>query len=205
MNLVSLFSTPLFVDYLDIDNQQIIDFCYDHRTKNPHRNEDGGYQSLNLNLNNPNLSPLFQEITRRVRDIKKNYFSLKDECNLEITNSWFNINEPMGRCKGPSYPHLHTFRFLSCVYYPQAEKNSGNIVLLSPSSVAEYAIPNQVKATVHEFNSSRWTVEPEPSKLLIFPGWLAHYVEFNESNKDRISIVANISINSIEQIINTVF
>jgi len=205
MNLISLFPSPLFVDYLNIDNQEIIEFCYQHRLENPGREEDGGYQSLNVYLKENRLSKLFQEIEKRILDIKKNYFSIKDEYQLEIVNSWFNINSPSGGCKGPGYPHLHTFRFLSCVYYPQAEKNSGNLVLLPPSAIAEYAVPNQIKKHVHEFNATRWTIEPESNKLLIFPGWITHYVENNNSNKDRISVVANISLQSLEEVVNTIY
>ena len=71
MNLVSLFSTPLFVDYLDINNQPLIDFCYDYRDKNPSREEASGYQSLNLNLDNLVLLPLINAISKRVAEIKK--------------------------------------------------------------------------------------------------------------------------------------
>jgi uncharacterized protein (TIGR02466 family) len=205
MKLVSLFSTPLFVDYLDIDNTPLINFCYEYQQNNPSRKEISGYQSLNLDLKNSVLSILAEKINLRINEIKKDYFSFKPEISLSITNSWFNINYPQGGCLGPATPHLHPHRLLSCVYYLSAESNSGDLILLSPHNAIEYAIPNQTKNQVHDYNSNKWHLNPEPGKLVIFPGWISHYVESNLSNKDRISMVLNYSFDNLEDIVNTVY
>lgn len=205
MKLVSLFSTPLFVDYLDIDNVPLIDFCYTYQQQNPKRKENSGYQSFNLDLNNKAIKALVEKINLRISEIKKDYFSFKPEVTLSATNSWFNINYPQGGCLGPAVPHLHPHRLLSCVYYLSAEATAGDLILLSPYGSIEYAIPNQTKSQTHDFNSSRWHVSPEPGKLVIFPGWISHYVEPNSSNKDRISMVFNYSFDNLDTIVNTVY
>lgn len=205
MKLISLFATPLFVDYLDIDNQLLIDFAYEYKNKFSNRQENQGYQSYNLDLSDIRLTELKTALNQRTEEIKREYYSFKSEISLEISNSWFNINYPDGKCYGPGHPHLHPHRLLSCVYYPLANEKSGDIVLMSPFGLQEYAIPNQVKSSTNEMNANTWSVPPDVGKLLIFPGWMTHYVKDNLSNTDRVSFVLNYSISNLTTIVNTVY
>ena len=41
-------------------------------------------------------------------------------------------------------------------------------------------------------NSEVWSLDSSEDTLLIFPSWLDHYVEPNESDEDRISISFNV-------------
>jgi uncharacterized protein (TIGR02466 family) len=205
MKLQNLFSVPLFVDYLDLDNNKIIDFCYNYKEKNLKNIDSLAYQSDKLDLNEKSLIPIVLEIQSRIKKIKQEYFSFKQPIELEITTSWFNLSRPNGINKGTSIPHLHSFRFLTCVYYPLAEENSGNLILLSPNNTFEYALPFQIKEKINDLNSNIWSISSESSKLLIFPGWIMHYVEPNNSTSDRISIVFNVSLSNIENIVNQIY
>lgn len=204
MELQSLFSTPLFYDYLSIENPSLRQFCYDLKNNEKDWKDSLGYQSGNLDLNSRELQPLIQEINKRLLEIKEGYYTLEKKCNIYISNGWANISYPNGRCYGNHVPHLHPMRFLSCVYYIQAEENSGELVLVSPNQISEYSLPDQIRTENHKFNANRWYIDPEEGKLLIFPGWLMHYVENNQSSKDRISLAFNIMIEPLEEYLNKI-
>lgn len=202
MELQSLFSTPLFHDFLSIDNSILRKFCYETKNKETDWKDILGYQSSNLNLEAEELKPLIDEINKKITEIKDGYYTLEKDSRLYISNGWLNISHPQGRCYGNHVPHLHPMRFLSCVYYVQAGENAGDLVLMSPNQTSEYSLPDQVRNEFHKFNANRWYITPEEGKLLIFPGWLMHYVESNLSSTDRISFAFNIMIGSLEDYLN---
>lgn len=202
MNLNELFTTPLFSDFLPIDNQKIIDFCYDYVEKFPSRQQSNSYQSFNLDLTDPSLIDLSEEIQSRANRIKTEFYRLKDDVDVSVYSSWFTINHPSGVCGSLAVPHIHSLNFLTCVYYLKADPNSGDLILISPHSNLDYAIPNQIKRSINEANSATWYLTPEPGKLVIFPAWIPHYVQQNASNNDRISIAVNFELRYKDQILD---
>jgi uncharacterized protein (TIGR02466 family) len=204
MDVIPIFSTPLFQDTLEINNQELVEHAYYlQRNFKDDRNTERGYQSTSFDLGSKNVKPLLDQILVRINIIKTDCFGIYDKANLSISNGWVNISYPNGgNCFGNEVPHLHPLRFLSCVYYAKAEENSGNLILMSPVPSAEYSKPIAITDKFNQFNSTRWVVNPEEGKLVLFPGWLMHFVEPNFSNDDRISFVFNISIDNVENLVN---
>ena len=105
-----------------------------------------------------------------------------------IGNMWANINPPGGYNR----PHIHPNSHFSGVYYIKAPQNSGEIVFNDPRSGAHMIMPERVKdikPPSHLWREVR--VIPLEGRMLMFPSWLWHCVEPNESNDIRISVSFN--------------
>ena len=100
------------------------------------------------------------------------------ELDFYITQSWLNITKP-GEF---AYPHFHDNSIISGVFYVSTIEND-NILFSDPFYKMEGLKLNN--RTVCRFGVKDY-------QLIIFPSWLLHGVELNESAKgDRISIAFN--------------
>ena len=81
---------------------------------------------------------------------------------------------------------------LSSVYYVQAEKNCGKIIFNNPNQVSRNRFPKDLKKT--EFSANIQKIDPKEGTLLLFPSYLWHSVEPNETDNDRIIVSFNIEI-----------
>jgi uncharacterized protein (TIGR02466 family) len=100
---------------------------------------------------------------------------------------WANINPPGGYNR----PHVHPNSHFSGVYYIKAPKNSGQIVFNEPRATAHMVMPRRKegKPPSHLWREVR--VDPLEGRIIMFPAWLWHGVEPNESNDIRISVSFN--------------
>lgn len=88
--------------------------------------------------------------------------------------------------------HIHSNAQLSGVFYAKAPENCGNIVFRDPSSVAKTMFIRKMK----EFPTvdTRHVHEVRTGAMVIFPAWLPHFTEVNQSNEDRIIVSFNINM-----------
>ncbi len=167
-----------------VDNQEFKTWAYDRKANDVGRTVSnyGGYQSSDiLPGQSANIDRLVSHLNMEV-----------DNCArqtglgpLSIMNIWLNINPP------GSYNHLHNHvgATLSGVYYIHGEHMQGNIQF-ERNDGAEYHIPDVVEKSTY-FTSTMATYACKTGALYVFPGWLKHKVEGNQSNTDRISISFN--------------
>jgi uncharacterized protein (TIGR02466 family) len=190
MNIKNMFTNFLATDFLSVDNKLIEEFCYKEKDTTSGRviSNDGGWQSNNV-IHAPELGPLIKELGNNILKVH-DHFNFKLDKNPVITDAWININGKYTT----NVVHKHPGALLSGVYYVKANADSGNIIFLNPIEAHEYVIKSDMYDLNNEFNSAKWWEEPYPSKLIIFPGWLNHYVKANQSNEDRISIAFNTTI-----------
>ena len=89
---------------------------------------------------------------------------------------------------------VHTLpnNYLSAAYYVKAPKNCGKIKFLNPVEIAKERYPKLEQAT--EFNQNGVEIEPEEGDLLLFPAYLMHGVNRNQTDEDRIVISFNVDI-----------
>jgi uncharacterized protein (TIGR02466 family) len=91
-------------------------------------------------------------------------------------------------------PHVHPFCLMAGIYYIKLPKDSGRLVFENPIQQHDFVmLPDTVKK-FNSVNSGYWYAEPKEGDLIMFPSWLRHYVEPNNSNEDRISIAFNLEI-----------
>ena len=88
--------------------------------------------------------------------------------------------------------HSHSNNYLSAAYYVKAPENCGNFKALNPSIINRNMFPKSIKGT--ELNSNMASIKVNEGDLLIFPAYLPHSVEKNNSDEDRVIISFNIDI-----------
>lgn len=168
----------------NIDNSSLKTFAYDRKRNDVGRvvSNYGGYQSSDL------LTGDHPEIDKLVETLNKEANFCAKQVGIgevQIYNIWLNINPPN------SYNHLHNHvgAVFSGVYYVDAVDKQGNIQF-ERSDGAEYHIPEYVDKETY-YTSTRATYACKTNALYIFPGWLKHSVQGNQSHSDRISVSFN--------------
>ncbi len=107
---------------------------------------------------------------------------------LEITNLWANVNfDDYGH-----HYHHHPNNHLSGVYYLEAAPGAGDILFYDPRPQAHVMEPDVEAFTPATSGKHRYTAEP--GLMLLFPSWLEHSVEPNQSGRERISLAFNLTL-----------
>ena len=104
-----------------------------------------------------------------------------------LGNMWANINPPGGMNRA----HQHPNSLWSGVYYIKALKNSGHLKIDDPRSSAAMVRPNIKKGPVPARLHRETHYEPITGRCIMFPSWLMHCVDPNQSNDIRISVSFN--------------
>jgi uncharacterized protein (TIGR02466 family) len=99
----------------------------------------------------------------------------------KISSSWMSL------FKKDNYGHIHNHGGVdvSGVYYFKTNEEDGKIFFVCPT-------PSMESSFLYQDLAFRWEHKPMVGKLLLFPGWLSHGVESNETENTRISLSFNI-------------
>jgi len=100
---------------------------------------------------------------------------------------WANINPPGGMNRA----HQHPNSLWSGVYYVKAPKNSGQLKIDDPRASAAMYRPRQKEGPVPSRLYRETHYEPIAGRCIMFPSWLMHCVDPNQSNDIRISVSFN--------------
>ena len=195
---LKLFPTDVYVRKdCEIDNKKLSKIILEKEKTEPSRNAsnaDGWQSSFSLHKDEKFLEILkevglcFQETIYEQTNYKKGLDTL-------IEGMWANVN----RYRDYNLAHAHGESEWSFVYYVKVPNNSGNLVLVDPrvrrqNSVVKEFIENHDNPFTHDI----FITIPEEGKLILFPGWLEHYVQSNASKQPRISISGNIKMENHE-------
>ena len=104
-----------------------------------------------------------------------------------LGNMWANVNPPGGMNRA----HMHPNSLWSGVYYIKAPKNSGHLKIDDPRSVAALSRPKMKEGKTPSRLWRETHYEPKAGRLIMFPSWVMHCVDPNESNDIRISVSFN--------------
>ena len=104
-----------------------------------------------------------------------------------LGNMWANINPPGSMNRA----HIHPNSLWSGVYYIKAPQNSGQLKIEDPRSVALMSRPRQKDVPKPDRLLREHHYEPKTGRLIMFPSWLNHCVDPNNSNDIRISVSFN--------------
>jgi uncharacterized protein (TIGR02466 family) len=181
------FPTPIWeVPVTGIDNESIKDYCLQSREKleGVTISNRGGWHSKEVLEPLPqDLQQLFNDTTVFANDVCYRYMGTE----LMFGNFWININGHHDY----NLLHDHQKSIISGVYYISVpEENMGDLVLHRGDN-ADYFLTGNIKETTMA-NSPSCTKKAVESTLYLFPSWIKHHVERNESNKERISIAFNL-------------
>jgi uncharacterized protein (TIGR02466 family) len=189
MNIIPLFSTPLYENSLDIDSE-VLEFVkgIDYVPCNPSDILEGVMSVNNYILEVPQLKTFKNQIEQVVDNFLK--VNLKfTQIYFNITTSWVVKHNENHRGKS----HFHRNSLFSGVVYLQVSDNSGDIIFLNSSKNPLYPTEIELQATEYNvFNALSWAITPKQNSILIFPSHVKHKVTPNKSNKDRYVIAFNI-------------
>lgn len=133
----------------------------------------GGTSNFGGNiLKNPMLSELKTTIDIAVGK----YVEASGLMPVVLHNSWFNIMKRGSFTK----PHRHEKSVVSGAYYIEAEPNSVGLTLVNPTKIYKM---NELYDNITNYSTNDCTIDAYAGKLIIFPSWLEHYTDINESEK----------------------
>ena len=170
-----------------IDNKSIAEYCYKVKEEKPGVNisNRGGWHSGELITPiPPALEQLFNELTVFVNDVPQRYMGTS---NLILGNWWININGKYDY----NEQHDHQNSVLSGTYYVQVpEENMGDLMLHRGDN-AEFFLTSKVEREQTMANSMSIPCPVKESMFYLFPSWVKHSVERNNTDSERISIAFN--------------
>ena len=106
--------------------------------------------------------------------------------NIKITSMWGNIQKPGTHFRR----HSHYNNMFSGVFYLNEDKGFPPIMFWRP----EEQSVDPKKVEFNPFNQGSYYQETKKDTLIIFPAWLQHSVELNETDKDRVNISFNVML-----------
>ena len=155
-------------------------------------NQDKGVVRTNIkgwhSTTDMNLKPEYQDLVNMLHEAQRTIY---DQEHLDsepfLGNMWANINPPGSMNRA----HIHPNSLWSGVYYVKASENSGQLKIEDPRSVALMVRPRMKQGKPPRRLWREDNYEPKAGRLIMFPSWLNHCVDTNESNDIRISVSFN--------------
>ena len=183
-----IFKTSIYRNILNVNTNLLNDYCFNLQKikKTRNRSNKGGWQSNNILSNEGIIANLNHALSAHL-----NIYSKKLEIKpLKIVDLWININN----YKDYNTIHMHPRSIISGVFYIKVPVNSGNLILINPSSdFMDSCIDseNDLKNKNNK-NSTQVVFEPKENLLVMFPSWINHMVDPNmNETEERISISFN--------------
>jgi uncharacterized protein (TIGR02466 family) len=183
------FTTPIWECALtNIDNGELKDYCLQtqEKTQGITISNRGGWHSKEIlyPIADP-LAKLFDEVNKFANEVCIRYTGIKD---LVIGNFWINVNG----YHDYNIEHDHQKSILSGVYYVSVPANNMGNIVFHRGDNAQYFLTSDIEREQTKFNAITCSKPPKESTFYLFPSWIKHSVERNESKKKRISIAFNL-------------
>jgi uncharacterized protein (TIGR02466 family) len=188
MNRELYFATPIYVKDVGTPEfnaqleQNIINWS----------KQDKGVQKTNVNgWHSPtdmHLKPEYKMLVDLLHQAQ--HFIYNDELldnEPFLGNMWANINPPGGYNRA----HTHPNSLWSGVYYVKAPINSGHLKVEDPKPSINISRPRRKQGQLPKHLWNEVHFEPIAGRLIMFPSWLNHCVDTNQSNDIRISVSFN--------------
>jgi uncharacterized protein (TIGR02466 family) len=109
------------------------------------------------------------------------------DANIEITQSWLNINPP----GGGHHKHVHPNSIISSTVYLQTNDKCGNFCIERPVNYWPNIRHNSAPDKLNKFTYQYYYFNPKFMDMFIFPSTLTHWVNRNESEETRLSLSLN--------------
>ena len=154
--------------------------------------EDKGITRTNVkgwhSTTNMHERPEFKNLVNMLYACQKTIYEQEHyESEPYLGNMWANINPPGGMNRA----HQHPNSLWSGVYWIKTPKNCGHLKIDDPRSPAAMIRPKQKEGIKPDRLLRETQYEPIAGRCIMFPSWLMHCVDPNESNDIRISVSFN--------------
>ena len=188
------FSTPIWaskIDNYEIINKEMLEYIIDLQSKDPEgilKSNFKGWHSKDFNLKEDIPAKFISSIGKNINTALNDMSWDLNSQFVKITNMWSIVNKEGAW----NQKHHHSNSDISAAYYVSAHDDCGDIVFYDPRPARVYKnpiakLPNKLNATIN-------SVKPEAGLLVLFPSYLEHSVNPNLSNKKRIVISFNLSL-----------
>jgi len=132
--------------------------------------------------------PQFKKLVDMLYECQRTVYQQEHyESEPFLGNMWANINPPGGMNRA----HQHPNSLWSGVYYIKAPKNCGHLKIDDPRASAAMFRPRQKAHKLPQRLYRETHYEPIDGRCIMFPSWLMHCVDPNQSNDIRISVSFN--------------
>ena len=182
----AFFPTFIYAEDFNLDIKFLADQIIDWSKKDEGLTKTNvkGWHSKTHMHTMPVFKPLVDELYRMQREIYKEEFL---DRGPRLGNMWANINY-----KGAlNRPHVHANSLFSGAYYIKVTKNSGFLKINDPRQGTHFIKPNKKDVKIPLYLAPEINIEPKENRAIMFPSWLEHCVEVNESDDIRISVSFN--------------
>jgi uncharacterized protein (TIGR02466 family) len=142
----------------------------------------------------PEFAPLVLHIRRGVDQVLA--FLRVGSVPFEITGLWVNVAAPGGAV----LMHNHPNNFLSGVYYVRVQPGANTINFHDPRPQTAVVRPPVTELTA--YNADQVVVPVEEGMMVIFPAWLIHSVDQNQTDRERVSVSFNVMFSSYAESIS---
>ena len=190
-DIVGLFSTPVYhgvVERFDEVQNELNDCITDinfgmrdgwsstHYLSDPHFQSNLIIES-NLNIFKSEIEKHLKEYCIKTGVPAGSNGSWND--NYSIISSWFAL------FKKGNYAHIHNHgeSDIAGVYYFKKSGDDGNLFFCTPNKAIDSSVL---------LKTGRMVVNPTEGELILFPGWLDHGVQTNDTDDERVSVSFNI-------------
>jgi len=187
------FPTLIYAQDVNLNTQQLANdiVLWSKQDKGMKKTNVNGWHSETNMHELPQFKPLVDELFKMTIEVFKQEHLDREPA---IGNMWANINYPGGYNK----PHIHPNSLFSGVYYIKAEPNSGKLICNDPRPGIQTTMPIRKQGTPAKHLWREVHLDPKVNRILMFPSWLWHCVEPNESNDIRISVSFNFIQNGFQ-------
>ena len=189
-----LFPTPIWTFSLDNYNkinEEMYSFIKAEQVKDQkgiNKSNVKGWHSKDFNMQENEPKNFIKFILPAIEQVITDMNWEKQKQSININNMWAIINTG----GSTNLRHQHGNSTISGAYYVRAPNNSGDIVFYDPRPAPVYTYPKALNPNL--LNAQVNGISPKEGALVLFPSYLDHSVNENLSNKERIVISFNITI-----------
>lgn len=159
--------------------------------------ELGGWHShneLHKQADFADMTALIGSATKRISEDQ----GYHEKYTFKIGTMWSIINPPGSANRA----HVHPGCLMSGVYYIQAPEGAGNIEFIEPRTAHLMNQPKfQSSSKRAKENWTKVRFDPVPGRMIIFPSWLYHAVDTNQSKAEGEAgnrIIISFNLNQVK-------
>jgi len=180
------FPTNVYGKDIQLDNNKLAQDIINWSNQDPGvaKTNVKGWHSTTDMASKPEYQPLVNELMIMSKDIFKEEWLDREPV---LGNMWANINPK----EGSNQPHIHPNSLFSGVYYVKSNPQAGRLKIYDPRPGIQMVMPIRKEGQPPKHLWRDANLDPVTGRLIMFPAWLWHAVEPNQSDELRISVSFN--------------
>jgi len=180
------FPTTIYAKDIQLNNQELTQHIinWSKQDKGLQKTNYKGWHSKTDMHTKAEYKPLVDELMTMCKEVFKEEWLDREPM---LGNMWANINPK----DGMNQPHIHPNSLFSGVYYVKSNPQAGRLKIYDPRAGVQIVMPVRKKGQPPKHLWRDANIDPFPGRIIMFPAWLWHAVEPNQSNDIRISVSFN--------------